>query len=395
MVQKTDGQGAGTVPGGAQPVPNPAPTPPAPTPPVEPRPGPPPSEIAVSVRSYGDTLTVPWSPRDNCVADLFRRGDIVTLAARQNTGKTPLITQLGLGLAAGKPFLGLSTTRCRVCMIDLESPWDKAHDMVERQREAMGISQDEISSSFVHLVRGNPEDPNSRILEHVCDKFSLPDRVQWLGHLVVKNDLGALIIDPILDLFPHSSKDEEKIRGLLGELSQIRYRPPYPLLVQTVHLRKPFPKSNPPSLTVDPHAWWDEVLGSVVWATASDVRLGLDRLKEGNLRVFAGYRRGEDPLAPMIIAPAVTEVDGRIRPTMWARQSDAEVARAMLTPDQQVAFFKMPTERPLAWKELLDTTGLAKSSASAFVQRASTAGVIQVVPRDGGSLYLRPDPENI
>ena len=122
------------------------------------------------------------------------------------------------------------------------------------------------------------------------------------------------------------------------------------MIILTVHLRKPDRKNKPPTLITDPHAWWDEVLGSVVWATASDVRLGLERWNDGTQVVFSGYRRGYDALAPMIIESECADIDGRPQPIKWVRREDEEVARAVLTDTQQSAFLKIPLDRWLERK---------------------------------------------
>ena len=353
-----------------------------------------PQTLALTVQPIEETLRAPSAKREPCVEGLCDRGDIVILAARPNTGKTPLIMQLGISLAAGRRVLGLATNRCHVGIIDLETPWDKSQEILKRQSSALQISLDEIGSSLDLLVRGNPDDRNSRILEYVCSKMNAVECMEWLQDLVSARQYGALIIDPILDLFQYASKDEEKIRRLLGDLSQIRYRPPYPLIGLTVHLRKPDRRNQPSPLATDPHGWWDEVLGTVVWATGSDVRLGLERMKDGTQVVFSGYRRGYDALRPMIIEPAVRDIDGRPQPTMWVRRSDEEVARVVLTDSHQVAFFKIPRGPSLGWKDLGETTGLNKSSLSRFIDQAAGAGLLEIEQRAGAAVYTRPGPAN-
>ena len=231
----------------------------------------------------------------------------MVVAARHNTGKTPLQTQQAICMAAGIPFLGLPTTRCHVCIIDLESQPQDIHELIDRQCTALGVSLEEISPQLDLFVRGNPNDANSRELERVCSRLKPNDRAEWLQDLVEKGEYGALLIDPILDLFPYSSTDEEKIRRMLGDLSEIRYRRPYPLIQLTVHLRKGDRKYKPPSLITDPHGWLEEILGTVVWATNSDVRLGLESRTDGTQVVLCGYRRG------------VSCVDSMLDSNLWNR----------------------------------------------------------------------------
>src|SRR5260221_12696979 len=52
-------------------------------------------------------------------------------------GKSPLVYQLALAIATGTPFLGMSTRRANVLMIDYENSLANAHAIMRQQRRAL------------------------------------------------------------------------------------------------------------------------------------------------------------------------------------------------------------------------------------------------------------------
>jgi hypothetical protein len=307
------------------------------------------------------------------------RGEVSTLAALQGDGKSPLVQQLALCAAAGHPFLGFRTHMCRVALIDLESRPDKLRVALLRQAQALGLDARQAGHSLDVFMRGNPADPNSRELERILGVAPI-QRGAELQKLVAAREYGLVIVDTALTFWPFKSSDEERVRGIFLWMSMIKSQPPYPSFLLTLHLRKVDRRALPARLLDDPYAWTDEIMGTRVWSTNADVRLGLevlDRKAHDARYVFAGYRRGYGILPPMILEQAVDLIDGEPRVTRWQRCDPQQAAPTVLTPTQFVAFQKLPVGEWLTWDRLLALTSMPKVSLHRLIERAERAGLLE------------------
>jgi hypothetical protein len=143
-----------------------------------------------------------------------------------------------------------------------------------------------------------------------------------------------------------------------------------------LHLRKRDRQAQGPKLIDDPHAWTEEVLGSVVWSASADVRIGLEAFGEDGRVLFNGYRRGDGELGPRILRHRMEVVDGEPRPVAFELAPSEEAARALLAPMIADKFTQLPIGEAITWEGLMEI-GLPKSSASRMVARAEAAGLLE------------------
>jgi KaiC/GvpD/RAD55 family RecA-like ATPase len=73
------------------------------------------------------------------VAGLLPFRSVNVLVGDSGVGKTPLVHQLALAVAAGIPFLGAATQRSRVLLLDYENGRRDANRMLEQQRKHLGL----------------------------------------------------------------------------------------------------------------------------------------------------------------------------------------------------------------------------------------------------------------
>jgi AAA domain len=298
-------------------------------------------DIHERIGSLADTLSTACPPRLPLVDGLFDRGDIVTIAARPGTGKTPFVSQLGLCLASGMPFLDFATHQCPVALIDLETKPARHRALLEQQARALSIDVGALELDV--FVRGNPADPNSRELERVllnATKFG--DRFSWLQNLIERRGYGYVAVDTALMFWPVKSSDETAVRLLFKHIRQLCLTPPHAAIAPVLHLRKQDRKGTCPALLDDPHGWTEEMLGSIVWSASADVRLGLEKHGEDQV-VFGGYRRGEGELSPRILQCRMSDFDGEPRPVVWERAPADSVAKLLLPPGLAERFLRLPT----------------------------------------------------
>jgi hypothetical protein len=262
-----------------------------------------------------------------------------------------------------------------VALIDMESNPGRLRTLITDQAQALGVSLNQVDLDV--FVLGNPREPNSRELERVLSKVVIPPkRFAWFEGLIEERQYGFVVVDTFLNLFPMKPGDELAVRGLTSGLRRLCRAPPYPMIAGTLHLRKQDRKATTPiTLLEDPHGWIEEVLGTVAWSANSDVRLGLERQDEQI--VFGGYRRSYGELPPRILEQRLAEVDGAPRPVLWDMAAPDDLAKLSLPATLSAGFSKLPINVVLTWAELLQRTGLSKSSAHRLIERAEGLSLLE------------------
>lgn len=329
------------------------------------------------------TLGISLPPRSAVIENVIDRGEIGFLAAVPGTSKTPLVTQLASCVAMGHPFLNLRTTPGDVTIIDSESLPDKLREMQFRQWTALGESWEMATQRMRLFVRGVPDDPNSRELERVMQLGNF-HRLKWMTEICGMFPSSLLVVDTALTFVPLKSSDEEGVRTLFKYLQDIRSKPGAPAILLTLHLRKKDRKAKAPSLLDDPFDWTQEVLGSVVWSTSVDVRLGLERQADDRV-VLAGYRRGRGVVGPFLLQQRLDESG---EPVLWESADPVQVAGAVLSARLSQLYQAIPVGKWLSWTELLRTTNAAKSQLSSLVNSTVPAGLLERDEAQGR--YRRP-----
>jgi hypothetical protein len=236
------------------------------------------------------------------------------------------------------------------------------------------VDQGVLGGNLDLFTRGNPHDPNAKEVDRVLAKVIHPkDRFAWLERIISERQYELVILDTALALFPINSSDERHVRYIMGQVQALRQIPPYPAIVLVVHLRKRDKQFRPPSLLEDPFAWTEEMLGSIVWSASADVRLGLERHEDEGLTVFGGFRRGYGEVAPMILQPHLND-EGE---PLYFEPVAADVAASSVLSDSQThALLRLPRGEWITFKQILGY-GLAKSTASRLIDRASAVGLLE------------------
>ena len=134
--------------------------------------------------------------RPHVIQDLITAQDIFGLAAKKGIGKSTLLRQMAIAVAAGEPFLGLQTNPTRVWYIDLEpGNQQKRHEKFEQ------LGWNERSRNLV-LTVSPPVAGQSWAFE-------------WLEEHIVKEQFGLIIIDTLFK-FCKVEQGNDYSSGLYG-----------------------------------------------------------------------------------------------------------------------------------------------------------------------------------
>ena len=228
---------------------------------------------------------------------VFDEGQIVTLAADWNLGKSPLIQQLGLCIATGSSCLGHGTPERPVIILDTESQYDKYRSSVERIAKRLRIDVKSLLNFKPILRYGADDDPESK-------EFSLALSTQstsrkFLERMLAKYPNGVFFLDAGLDVLQFKAKDDDAVMAEYRYLKSLLAKFPHATYVLTLHLRKPDPKHPRPSMAPvllnNPRRFFEEVSGSNKIGAHADVRLGMAAWDEEESKLLLrGLRRGTD-----------------------------------------------------------------------------------------------------
>jgi len=351
-----------------------------------------PADVQIEIGTLAETLETECPISNPLIEGLVDRGQIMTLSARPGTGKTPLLTQVALCLAGGVPFLDLSTRKCKVGIFDLETSADKHRQLLRIQCEALGLELDTVHENIDVFVRGNPNDPNSRELDRIMH-LKPAQRWSWFTKVVEQRQYDFVSLDTLLAFLTFRSTDEGMVRIVFDYMDALTAVAPYPAIGFSLHLRKIDRRALGPSLYEDPHGWLQDTLGSVVWGTDADVRLGLEPFDDGfgaeGLMAFAGFRRGDGIIAPRIIQHRlVNSADGEPVTGCWELNPDPGLYIAQtLSEKQRDRFSSLPVGEPLTWKQFLECTNAPNASAKLLIDRLVD---LRLLEYDAGrKLYMR------
>lgn len=216
------------------------------------------------------------------LVDGFLPAKTVAIAAGDSTiGKSPLMLQLALCVAAGVPFLGMATAKGRVIYFDLENPLPDCKAM----RDAL--------VGFLGLA-GAPE-----------NFLLVPDPTLNLERLIEETQPQLVIIDSVRSYRPDVTEKNAVAGEWLKELRRLSRKFSCVFLL-VHHVKKP--ARNREGNLVEPRleslpvaTWMVEMEGPRAFVNQTDVRIAVERGSDDvALKVKWSRRvRGESPLVSL------------------------------------------------------------------------------------------------
>jgi AAA domain len=327
-----------------------------------------PSTIVLHTPDSQDRLIAAEGKKRWIVDGLISEKSINIAVGDSGLGKSPLLYQLALCVAAGIPWLGQSTTLGRVIYVDLENG--------ERDSQT-------IRNSLVRYLKP-PECPENFItcfdtgrMESIVRDASSPSLV---------------IIDSLRAYQPDAEQENTKAATLIDGLRRIgkKYGTAF-LFVH--HIKKPDPDGVAYLGDTPTNQWLNQACGARALVNQTDLRIGIDAVRHNNFLnpageeaalIVRGNRRVSGEFGPIQLALCFDD-DGE--PIGYRKMLGVE----MLNNDQRIAFEKL--SRTFAFKDAMAVYGRKDQATSDFLKKCIHAGL--VTKRSRGYEKVAQTPEDL
>lgn len=239
------------------------------------------------------------------IEDLLPMRSIGLLVGDSGIGKSPLLYQMAVSIAAGVPFLGFPTHKGSVLYFDFENPGDAQVELATRVSTLLELP--EVPSDSLWLW--NVTDCTENFGTEGC---RIPDIIQKLGPKLA-------IIDSLSAWRPDAEEKNSAASAMIAQL-RIAIRKTGGTLLLTHHRRKPSLEGSP-SLLDDPRAWFRDTRGASALINGIDVRLGLAPVSSSG--ASAGLKPGSREMPELLFA-GFQRIRGDIGPIYLARKRDED-----------------------------------------------------------------------
>jgi hypothetical protein len=301
--------------------------------------------------------------RKELVAGMLSARSVNILVGDSGIGKTPLVHQLALAVAAGIPFLGASTRRARVLLVDFENPIDHADRILEQQRLHLGLD-DYPTPSFLFWSADN----------------AAPQATVWTTIRNMAPDL--LIIDSLRSFCPTvetgnaaAATEIKRLRTLAKQAGTCV------LLVH--HVRKN--ASTAPLEDERPLDWLRSASGARALINQSDARLALAPYQDG--LILRGQRRTLGEIGPYYLRRCL---DAGRQSLGYELSEPPPPASALRNPEHEAAFARLPPT--FSTKEARAAFGKGCAASNSFLNKMIAAGLAK---KTGWGVYKKVDnPDN-
>jgi len=286
------------------------------------------------------------------VDGLIPSSSVNIMVGDSGIGKSPLVVQMALAVASGKPFLGQAVRQGNVLLMDYENSLRNSHRILEQQRKHLGLAAYPAARFIYWPVY---DDPPKSGLEPIIRKMA-PDLV---------------IIDSLRSFCPTMETDNASAVKQLRKLRQIAaLRGTAVLLVH--HVRKSQNRTLAALEDAPAIEWLTRSAGARALINQTDVRLAIappSRPSEADLILRAHYRtHGE--LGPFFIRrcyDAAENVSGYER---------MENGPAIIgNPEQEEAFAKLPES--FAFGQAREIYGKQNEATTKFLHKMIRLGLLR------------------
>lgn len=219
-------------------------------------------QLGIHTAESLDVLCANEAKREFIVEGLVAAGAIGILVGDSGIGKSPLLYQLGLCVAAGIPFLGIHTSKGPVVYLDCENGALNSQGMRDSLLRHLGL--DECPKNF-----------------HSCYEIS---DINHLTSVVKAMEPALVVIDTLRSFDPTAEKDNTAAGIFIKSLRRIGKHP------KTAFLLIHHPKKHDggffggvPGLEVTPVIEWsNQACGARALINQTDVRIGVDHTTKGD-----------------------------------------------------------------------------------------------------------------
>lgn len=279
-------------------------------------------------------------------------------------GKSPLLYQMGLCVAAGVPFLGRPVYKGRVLYFDYENGLGDTTELLDNLARCIGIETL----------------PDDFLVWHFNDSAQLFGWPGGSGHTIFDMIRGVKPVLAIIDSFgAHDPEIEEKNARVTRAYQLLRrlMRDCGTTILGVHHIRKPSskPEESPEALeSGNLNRWFLQTRGPRALINGTDIRLGVDIARrttsnEGAALVVRGFGRVRGEIGPLYLARELDE-DGE---PLGYRQLQGQ--QLLFNGDQESAFNKFPAS--FAFKEAMATYGRGDQATRDLLKKCERLGLVR------------------
>lgn len=333
--------------------------------------------------------------RPEIVQGVFREGQIVTIAGAYNVGKTPLLAHIAVCVAKGIPWCGRTVHKRPVIHVDYESSLPNFIQTYRNISTANSIKYPRTPQDVdPYLLNADLTNSNTKAL---FDVKSLATANTFLRERLSKQPDSLVLIDPVEMFFPalnlvkpdHALAMVKFWRSLFSTF-------PKAAVMSSHNLRKlDVRAAQAPDLIENVHGWLREICGSNNLLNRSDVRIGMDRNGEDDVRSINGIRRGED-MHPMLLLPIEVNDDPERLGGFKAIIGTATDLRKVLGSKMLAYYTKLPDTFKFVDHA---NNGVPKTTLYRILKKAESMGYIinnnglWTKTADSHALPLEPDTD--
>jgi hypothetical protein len=291
-------------------------------------------------------------PGDYLVEGLLPSDDVHVAVGDSGLGKTPWAYQLGLCVAAGKPFLDREVRQGRVLYFDLENGRDSIFELGRSMCGHVGI--EEYPPDFLILQ----EEGNTPTLEKAVEKLKP----------------ALVIIDTMRAFDPATDKNDDAARFLQNARKLARANHCAILLLH--HVRKP-PRGEPvPKLQETPVIeWLNEASGARSLINLTNTRVAFDSVGVNDDAAFVmkWFVKLKGESGPFYLERVC---NGNGDPIGYRPMAGVGLLR---NPEQQECFGQLPAK--FSFKDAKRTYGKSDDPTAKWLKKCIAVGLVRQVDR--------------
>jgi KaiC/GvpD/RAD55 family RecA-like ATPase len=272
------------------------------------------------------------------------------LVGDSGVGKTPLVYQLALAVASGKPFLGLPTRVSNVLLVDYENaPWDSQR-ILEQQLKHLGLAA--YPSTFLLWP------------------LSLGSSWVRVEHAIREMGPELVILDSLRSYNPAMESDNKTAAKQINRLRETACRLDATVLL-VHHIRKQRTRLNSDLEEGDALDWMFRTAGARALINQTDVRLAVARRKAGAepALVLRGQYRTTGEIGPLFLRRRL-DADGE--PLGFERVQVA--ASTLENLEQEAAYHRLP--EAFHFKDARMLSGKHDDGTNRFLHKLMNVGLI-------------------
>jgi hypothetical protein len=269
-------------------------------------------------------------------------------------GKTPWAYQLGLCVAAGKPFVGHQVRESPVLYYDMENGSQEIVDLSRALCVHLGITP--FPKDFIVI----PSEGNAPDLEEA----------------VAERKPGLVIIDTLRALHPQAEGDNPSMGQVLRELRGIA-RKYHCAILLLHHTRKPGEMGAAALEQTPIIEWLNEAAGARALINQTNARIGLERSRstvgDDVALVMKSHVKVKGETGPYYLERIC---DGAGEPIGYSRIVGVKLLN---NPEQETAFEKLPDR--FSFKEAKAIYGKTDNPTDQWLKKCIAAGLLRKVGR--------------